>query len=259
MIDKGRILVADDDEVFMRSTADLLRREGYECGCAPDALVAGEMLNSDKYDLLIADIRMPGNPQLEFIKNVQRIAKGLPVILVTGYPSLGSAIQAIQMPVVAYLVKPFDFDKLLAQVRSSIEKFRIYRIVSSLRQNLQVWYDDLGNIQEVLANLTECEYSVPVDAFLKLTFGNIINALSDVKHIIDTLTVSNNNGEACHLFDCPRLIALMDALTGTIDVLEKTKRAFKSKELGELRRKLEKVVDTTKGEIKNVAESTMEG
>ena len=90
-------------------TADLLRKEGYHCDCALDAATAAEMLRSDRYELLIADIKMPGNPQLELIKDLPNIAQDVPVILVTGYPSLNSAIQSVQMPVAAYLVKPVDF------------------------------------------------------------------------------------------------------------------------------------------------------
>lgn len=120
MAELGRILLADDEELFLHSTADLLRRQGYECDCAVDARTAVEMLGKKSYDLLIADIKMPGNPDLEFIKELPRIAEGMPAILVTGYPSLNSAIQSIQLPVVSYLIKPFEFSDLLAQVMSAI-------------------------------------------------------------------------------------------------------------------------------------------
>ena len=61
MTQPGRILVADDEETFAESTADLLRREGYQCDTAREASIAATLLAGSQYDLLIADIRMPGN------------------------------------------------------------------------------------------------------------------------------------------------------------------------------------------------------
>src|SRR4030042_6214874 len=101
MGDLRRILIADDEETFRNSLADLLRQAGYQCDCAPDAIVAAELLHSAEYDLLIADIKMQGNFELEFIRALPQIAEGMPVILVTGYPSLRSAIESIQLPVAA--------------------------------------------------------------------------------------------------------------------------------------------------------------
>ena len=117
----GRILIADDEETFLHSTADLLRREGYECDCATDAATAADKLKQTKYDLFIADIKMPGNWELELIREIRSITKDMPVILVTGSPSLDTTKQAVQLRVVAYLVKPVDFDQLLALVKTSIK------------------------------------------------------------------------------------------------------------------------------------------
>ena len=122
MAESGKILIADDDETILQSTADLLRREGYECDCVSDAKSVIEILRSARYDLLISDINMPGNSGLELIKNLPKNAEGMPVILVTGGPLINTEIQSLQPPVVACMRKPIDFDKLLAQVRISIER-----------------------------------------------------------------------------------------------------------------------------------------
>jgi FixJ family two-component response regulator len=246
MAELGRILIADDEETFLYSTADLLRKQGYQCDCAPDAATAGEMLRADEYDLLIADIKMPGNAELEFIQELPRMAEGMPVILVTGYPSLGSAIQSIQLPVAAYVVKPFEFDELLAQVRRSTETFRVYRAVRTTQQRLRDWLKELTSIEEVLKVAPDFQASfAPVDAFLELTFQNIVGSMSDLKHLTQSIAMHNLEGqEVCHLLHCPRLTELTDALSETVGVLEKTKHAFKSKDLGELRRKLEGIVNT---------------
>ncbi len=117
----SKILIADDDETFLLATTDLLRREGYECYYAPDAMTVIETLKSVKFDLLISDINMPGNNELELIKKLPEIAEGLPVMLITGGLFSDTQIQSLKPPVTACLSKPFDFEKLLRHVRSSLK------------------------------------------------------------------------------------------------------------------------------------------
>jgi len=80
------------------------------------------MLRLIKYDLLITDINMPGNKDMKLIKDLQNYVREIPVILMTGEPSLIPTIQSVQPPVVACLFKPFDFNELLNQVRISIKR-----------------------------------------------------------------------------------------------------------------------------------------
>ena len=242
MADLGRILVADDEETFLRSTADLLRREGYQCACARDAATAAEMLRAADYELLIADIKMPGNSELEFIRDIPHIAEGMPVILVTGYPSVMSAVQSIQLPVMAYLVKPIDFEELLAQVKLAVERFRIYRAIRNTRKHLQDWRRDLDGIEQLMSKTPGDTSFVPVDAFVALTLTNITGSLADLKNVTEALAQLTSEQNTCQLLNCPRLSMLTDALVETVGVLEGTKSAFKSKDLGELRRKLEGLV-----------------
>ena len=238
----GRILIADDEETFLVSTADLLRREGYECDCTRDAETAADMLKQTRYDLLIADIKMPGNWEREFIREIRCITQGMPVILVTGSPSLDTTKQAVQLRVVAYLVKPVDFDRLLGQVKTSIKNFRLYRAVQSVERRFEGLCNDLQGIETVLNSPHRHASSLPSGAFPELTFRNIVASLSDMKHLAEGLAQNTVEQEACHLFNCPRLDTLSDALMETIDVLEETKSAFKSKKLGELRLKLGELV-----------------
>jgi DNA-binding response OmpR family regulator len=237
------ILIADDEEVFYQSTADLLRREGYECDCAPDGPTAAAMIRGDNYDLLIADIRMPGNPGLELIEEVSRTAPGLPVILVTGYPSMQSAVKSLGLPVWAYLFKPLDFDDLLPRVRAAIQYHRRYRLIRHSQRRLQDWLDNMDVVESVMQQSTGDAARVPVNAFAVMTLRNIGAALSDLQQIIDSLTDTDVSPEACHLFDCPRPAVLRAALRDTVNVLERTKRSFKSRELGELRQRIQDLLD----------------
>jgi DNA-binding response OmpR family regulator len=242
MTDQGRILIADDDETFLHSTADLLRREGYECTCAIDAQAAAEELSSGEFDLLIADIKMPGNPNLELVKDLPRLRRGMQVILVTGYPSVESAIESVELPVAAYLLKPIDFVRLKNQVRAAIEKRRLFHALGQTRERLEDWIGDLKKIENGASKEDDLASSMPVHLYLDLTFRNVAGALADLRQVTEAASAEKADHETCRLLNCPRLKALTSALSETIQVLERTKTAFKSKDLGLLRRKLERIV-----------------
>jgi DNA-binding NtrC family response regulator len=143
----GRILIADDENTFLTATAQLLRNEGFECDCAKDATEALERLPEKSYDLLIADIKMPGNSKLELIKQLSQVAPAVSIILVTAYPSQRTAIEAVQLPVAAYLVKPVDFPELLQKTKSAIKMSRFRKTVATTKKNLQQWIGELETIE----------------------------------------------------------------------------------------------------------------
>src|SRR6266853_1369260 len=98
-MERARILIADDEEVFRETLASFLQKLGYECVCAPDAASALQVLSGSSFDLLISDLEMPGNEDLALVREVHRSAPGLPVPLLTAHPSVHSAAQSVRLPV----------------------------------------------------------------------------------------------------------------------------------------------------------------
>jgi DNA-binding response OmpR family regulator len=246
MAGAGRILLADDEQTFCDSTGELLRREGYICDCVPDAKAAIEKLKQHSYDLLIADIKMPGNPNLELIKDLPNLAKGTFAILVTGYPSQKSAIEAVQLPVAAYMVKPINFDELKKNVIQAIKQKNLFLAVSQTKERLQQWHKQMQGMEEILEKRNETTFSASVKNFLDLTLGNISAAFMDVKNLTHVLVDDQKETTVCNLLNCPKLNELTEGLTETIKTLELTKSSFKSKELGQLRIKLEQLMKKAK-------------
>jgi len=230
----GRILIADDEQTFLNATADLLRREGYEVDTVLDGNAALERVHSG-YDLLITDLEMPGNEDLALVRGVADAVGGLPIIIITGYPSTRSAIAAIELPVSAYLLKPVRFEDLITRVTAAVSRFRTYQAMRQAEDRLNKWRDDFQHIARGKGSGT----GPGVDAFLALTLRNVMGSLTDLELLGQALAGHDPAGQPCQLINCPRGAQLQAAVRETVAVLEETKGAFKSKALGELRKKLE--------------------
>lgn len=235
MTSKGHILLADDEPTFLNSTADLLRAEGYTCETVPDGDSALARVNSQQFDLLITDLEMPGNSDLELVKQVAAQNGGLPVIILTGYPSVRSAVACIELPVAAYLTKPVSFPALLERVAASVKRFRSWQGMQKVEERLRTWQTDFEHLSE--ASATQAAPSP--DVFLSLTLRNVMGSLTDLDHMTRAINNRPVGETPCQLMNCPRGAQLQSAVTETIKVLEETKGAFKSQTLGELRRNLE--------------------
>ena len=132
----GRILIADDEATFLSSTAELLRKEGYEVVTVENASGVMDAIGDEPFDLLITDLEMPGNTDLHLVEAVTRVRGGLPIIVITGFPSVRTAVACVELPVAAYLVKPVHFPNLLARVKSAVVRFRSYQTMRSAEQRL---------------------------------------------------------------------------------------------------------------------------
>ena len=110
-----RVLVVDDEPSMRELLSQTLAVAAYEVDTTPDAEAALEMLRqaSRPYDLLIADLKMPGMDGLSLIRRVREMGSAVPIIIVTGFSTKGSAIDAVNLGVSGYLTKPFRVREVL--------------------------------------------------------------------------------------------------------------------------------------------------
>jgi CheY-like chemotaxis protein len=233
MSSRGNILLADDEPDFREATADLLRREGWECTTVPDGEAALQAAAAGNFDLLITDLEMPGNADLALVRGIAEQHGGLPIIITTGYPSLRTAVAAIGLPVAAYLTKPVGFPQLMTHVRLAADRFRAWRAIRRTEERLNVWREEMALLSTSSTDRTG------LDSFLALTLRNVMGSLNDLQHVGEAMAGATEQSHTCQLINCPRGGQLRTAVEETVHVLEATKTSFKSKALGDLRHKLE--------------------
>jgi DNA-binding NtrC family response regulator len=110
------ILIVDDEPLFGTTTQQFLQSRGFDVQYAPDGHEGEKSIRTNRFDLIVADLDMPGNRQLEFLKTCRMEFTDIPFIVVTGRPSLPSAIEGIRLGIHDYFLKPIDLDDLLHSV-----------------------------------------------------------------------------------------------------------------------------------------------
>ena len=118
---RRRILLVDDEESIRRLLSRMLET-AYDVEAAPDGEAALRLLREPgaQYDLLISDLNMPGMDGLTLIREVRRVDATLPTIVITGYSSESSAIDALNLGVAGYLTKPFGTTQVLAAAAKAL-------------------------------------------------------------------------------------------------------------------------------------------
>ena len=237
-----RVLVMDDDPGCLGVVCHLLRRAGYDCYPTSNTNAAIETLRSGTFDVLILDTGEPATGRLETIRQLARLADGSPMILTTGYPTLEVALEAFRLPVTAYMIKPVPKEELLENVQCATLWTRTKRLASEAAERLERSRRSLAALAKqfpVPLGDTSCN---PLKAFAALTIEHVLDSILDLKALILALSGVREARQPCHLLECPRLHHLASAVAKAVAVLERTKRAFKSKELGNLRAELEEIL-----------------
>jgi ActR/RegA family two-component response regulator len=237
---KGRLLIVDDEQTFLESTAELLRQNDYACDVATDGSAALKKLRQTSYDTVIADIRMPGNADLELVEQLGDRSPEVPIILVTGYPSMETAVDSVNLDVDAYLVKPFDMDELLGHINTAVKQRRTARLVQRVRDRARrrvQEFDELDPGSTGSASL--------IEPIFDLIFQDVTDAYVDLKQLCMIAEEHSGDALAAVLRNDPEKKQLAEAVQHAIDVIEETKKSFKSKQLAQLRSDLEDVLEET--------------
>jgi excisionase family DNA binding protein len=117
---RPRVLVVDDEASIRDLLEKTLTMADYVVDTAPDGRSAIERMRMYPYDLLITDLRMPGMDGLSVVREARRFKSDLPVIIVTGFSSEASAIEALNLGVASYLTKPFRVPQVLAKAAKAL-------------------------------------------------------------------------------------------------------------------------------------------
>ncbi len=132
-----RVLVVDDELAMAETLAEALTDRGYEAAACGSSVQAGKRLDGDAFDALVTDLRMPSVDGMELLVHSKRADPERPVIVMTGYGAIETAVEAIRKGAYHYLTKPFTVDELDIYLRRALDEISIRREARDLREKLQ--------------------------------------------------------------------------------------------------------------------------
>lgn len=121
MEDKIKLLIVDDEKDFLDSISQRLEFRGFDVAKASEGKIAIEYARTQKFDLALLDLKMPGMDGKEVLKILKDEHKYIEVIMLTGHGSLESAVECTKLGAYGYLPKPYEFDKLIETLKDAFE------------------------------------------------------------------------------------------------------------------------------------------
>ncbi len=131
------ILIADDEKMICTVLSQRLTREGYSCVTAHNGKDALNHFYKGKFSLIISDIRMPGMDGLELLQNVKAVRPTMMFIIMTAYPEIEVAVEAIHLGANDFLIKPFDMELAVFSVKKALEQKKMEEELESYHKNLK--------------------------------------------------------------------------------------------------------------------------
>jgi len=165
--EKAAILIVEDEAKMRRLLELQLGDEGFVAQTAPDAEIGLQMLSKQPYDLIVTDFKLPGMNGLEFLQAVKRTNANIPVIVMTAYGSVESAVEAMKAGASDYVLKPFSLAELALVIRKELDATKLREENRSLREalGLKYKYDNIvAQSEKMQAVLQLVERVAPTNA-----------------------------------------------------------------------------------------------
>jgi len=170
----GRVLVVDDDELFLRVCGSLLRRAGLTVDSVASPSDALKLIEQKRFDAIISDFVMPDLSGLSLLKAARQIDQSVPFVLMTGAPTIESAISAIDLGVHKYLPKPFDVDVFVQTIADAVKRRVSSTDVSSLNRRLDRAIEGLWMAYQPIVDVSQSRI-LSYEALLRTSAPEIKN------------------------------------------------------------------------------------
>src|SRR6266540_243420 len=142
----GSVLVIDDEDIMREILEALLTREGYDVRLAASGAEGLELAKSLPFDAAIVDVMMPGIDGITTLDELKKIDDDLPVLMITAFASVETAISAMKRGAFDYITKPFKNDEVLAVLRNALERRQLVAENTALKQHLQAQAQNFAGI-----------------------------------------------------------------------------------------------------------------
>jgi signal transduction histidine kinase len=197
MDDRSKILIIDDEEVVLDSCSQILEGSGHLIRTAPDGAAGMKLVEEFQPDLVFVDLKMPGMPGMEVLEKINTLDSTIVTVVITGYATVGSAVDAMKKGAYDFLPKPFTPEEFRLITRRSLERRKLILETIALRREKEMLREHfahivshelkapLGAVQQNLFAL-EFELSNSLNESQKEKIGRLKNRINDMLNLINS-------------------------------------------------------------------------
>jgi two-component system nitrogen regulation response regulator NtrX len=167
-----KILVIDDERAIRNTLREILEYEKFSVDDASDGSEGVKLIEKNKYDLILSDIKMPKMDGMEVLDRIMSIIPDTPVVLISGHGNIDTAVEALKKGAYDYIAKPIDMNRLLVTVRNALDKKQLVSETKSLKKKINKTFEMVGE-SPAIQNIKELiERVAPTDARVLVTGEN---------------------------------------------------------------------------------------
>jgi two-component system nitrogen regulation response regulator NtrX len=167
-----KILVIDDERAIRNTLREILEYEKFIVDDASDGSEGVKLIEKNKYDLILSDIKMPKMDGMEVLDRIISITPDTPVVLISGHGNIDTAVEALKKGAYDYIAKPIDMNRLLVTVRNALDKKQLVSETKSLKKKINKTFEMVGE-SPAIQNIKELiERVAPTDARVLVTGDN---------------------------------------------------------------------------------------
>ena len=167
-----KILIIDDERSIRKALREILEYEKYQVDEAIDGSEGLSMVQKDKYDIILCDIKMPKMDGIEVLDKIMQLSSDIPVVMISGHGNIETAVEAVKKGAFDFIAKPLDLNRLLVTIRNAMDKSTLVTETKVLKKKVSKTFDMIGESKAIVQIQTMIERVAPTDARVLITGGN---------------------------------------------------------------------------------------
>lgn len=167
-----KVLIIDDERAIRSTLSEILQHEGYKTDVAENGEDGLKKFGSEKYDVVLCDIKMPKMDGIEFLEKAKIINPDVPIIMISGHGNIETAVEAVKKGAFDFIQKPPDLNRLLITIRNATEKTELVIETKTLKRRISKVQEMIGVSPAILKIKETIEKVAPTDARVLITGDN---------------------------------------------------------------------------------------
>jgi len=168
----AKILVIDDEKSIRDTLKEILEYEDHQVDIAADGEEGLEQFKSNKYDIVLLDIKMPKKDGIEVLEDIFGVATDVPVIMISGHGNIDTAVESIKKGAYDFIEKPLDLNRLLVTIRNAMDRSSLIKETKTLKRKATKTYDIVGESEPIQKVKDMIEKVAPTNARVLITGPN---------------------------------------------------------------------------------------